>query len=167
MEEGQAAPSELSEFTMLNPVSKKAMYAGNVLTLAAFAAFAVASVALTRGTGWYDAVLYAMSAVVALLAIYMLASPPIFYKHYRYRMDEDCVEVRRGVIIRSHTLVPVERIHQVNVSKGPILRRFGLADVTITTAGGTVALQYLDEEIAERIASNLNERIVAMLRARG
>ena len=60
----------------------------------------------------------------------------------------------------------MERIHQVNVSKGPILRKYGLADVTITTAGGVATLQFLDEEIAEYIASNLNDKIVAMLRAR-
>ena len=80
--------------------------------------------------------------------------------------DDDCIEVRRGVIIRSHFLVPVERIHQVQVDKGPILRKFGLASVTVTTAGGIANLEYLDEPIAEDIAQNLNEKIIKMLKAR-
>ena len=71
-----------------------------------------------------------------------------------------------GVIIRSHFLVPVERIHQVQVDKGPILRKFGLASVTVTTAGGIANLEYLDEPIAEDIAQNLNEKIIKMLKAR-
>ncbi len=166
MEEEPVEPSELSEFRMLNPVSKKAMYMGNILMLAVMLVAGSVAVYMSKDSEWFTLVLSVFIAVAVVAAIYELASPSIFYNHYRYRMDEDCIEVRRGVIFHSHTLVPVERIHQVNVSKGPILRRYGLADVTITTAGGVVTLQFLEEEIAEHIASNLNEKIVAMLRAR-
>ncbi|MBR6204833.1 MAG: PH domain-containing protein [Candidatus Methanomethylophilaceae archaeon] len=158
--------ADLSEFRMLDPVSKKAMYIGNALTLLALSVVLAAPVVMIRGTGWFNLTLASAAALLALAAAYLFVSPSIFYKHYRYRMDEDCIEVRRGVIVHSHTMVPVERVHQVNVRKGPVLRRFGLADVTITTAGGTVTLQYLEEDIAESVASSLNDKIVAMLRAR-
>jgi len=166
MEEEPVEQPELSEFRMLNPVSKKAMYVGNALSLALMVVVGAVAVYMVKDSEWFTLVLSVYAVAIAAMAVYELASPSIFYRHYRYRMDEDCIEVRRGVIFHSHTLVPVERIHQVNVSKGPILRKFGLADVTITTAGGVVTLQYLEEEIAEHIASNLNEKIVAMLRAR-
>ena len=81
-------------------------------------------------------------------------------------MDDDCIEIRRGVIFHSHALVPVERVHQVQVTKGPILRKFGLANVTVTTAGGTASLQYLDDDLAEFVAENLNQKIIQMLKAR-
>ncbi len=166
MEEEPVEQPELSEFRMLDPVSKKAMYVGNILTLAVLLVAGSVAVYMSKDSEWFTLVLSVFALVAAAAAIYELASPSIFYKHYRYRMDEDCIEVRRGVIFHSHTLVPVERIHQVNVSKGPILRKFGLADVTITTAGGVATLQFLEEEVAEHIASNLNEKIVEMLRAR-
>ncbi len=166
MEEEPVEQPELSEFRMLNPVSKKAMYVGNALTFVVMLAVGSVAVYMARDSEWSALVLSLFVTVAVVMAVYEFASPSIFYKHYRYRMDEDCIEVRRGVIFHSHTLVPVERIHQVNVSKGPILRKFGLADVTITTAGGVVTLQFLEEEVAEYIASNLNEKIVEMLRAR-
>jgi hypothetical protein len=156
----------LAEFRMLNPVSKNAMYLGNCITLLACVAIVGAPTFFLRGTQWFPYALAISLAIVIALAAYLLLSPPIFYRHYRYRMDEDCIEIRKGVIIHSHILVPVERIHQVDVRRGPILRRYGLAGVTVTTAGGVVSIDYLEEEVAERIASNLNERIVAMLRAR-
>ena len=153
-------------FRTLDPVSKKAMYVGNALTMAAFAVFVAVSLYFSKGTEWLlpsAAVLVSLSAV---LALYLFLSPPVFYRHYRYRMDDDCIEVRSGVIICSHVLVPVERVHQVDVRKGPILRAYGLASVTVTTAGGSVSLQYLEEAIAEDIAAHLNEKVMSMLKAR-
>jgi membrane protein YdbS with pleckstrin-like domain len=81
-------------------------------------------------------------------------------------MDDDKVEIRRGIITITHSLVPIERIHQVQVAKGPINRMFGLANVNITTAGGIATMEYLDEEVAESIASKLNEYVVRLLKDR-
>ena len=155
---------DLTDFTMLNPVSKKAMYVLNIVFAAGIIVFAILiTFYVSEMTGLY---LIFMWAFAIALTVYVLAYPVIFYNHYRYRMDDDCIETRSGVIFHSHVLVPVERIHQVEVNKGPILRRFGLAQVTVTTAGGTVTLQYLDEPVAEYIVANLNEKIIKLLKAR-
>ena len=148
---------------MLNPVSKKAMYLGNILELL-FVLIVVVPISLfvPDAAGY----LVYIWVCVAVIAAYLLASPVVFYNHYRYRMDDDCIETRRGVIFHSHVLVPVERVHQVEVSKGPILRRYGLAKVTVTTAGGIAEMEYLDEPVAEYIADNLNEKIIRLLKAR-
>ena len=153
-------------FRTLDPVSKKAMYVGNALTLAIYAVFAVVSLHFSAGTQWFLPSAVLVASLAAILALYLLLSPPVFYRHYRYRMDDDCIEVRSGVIIRSHVLVPVERVHQVDVRKGPILRAFGLASVTVTTAGGSVSLQFLEEAVAEDLAAHLNEKVMSMLKAR-
>ena len=155
-----------SEFRQLNPVSKKAMYVKKAIVIAIFAVICIPIVIFADRVDYTLYVRIASIAVFAVVLIYCLVSPQIFYRYYRYRMDDDCIEVRRGVIIRSHFLVPVERVHQVQVDKGPILRKFGLASVTVTTAGGIANLEYLDEPIAEDIAQNLNEKIIKMLKAR-
>ena len=160
----EGAPVEsIEEFRMLDPVSRKAMYLGNMLELAIVILLVLPVTLFVPEAADY---LIYMWACVAAIAIYLLVRPVIFYNHYRYRMDDDCIETRRGVIFHAHVLVPVERIHQVEVSKGPILRRYGLAKVTVTTAGGTVTMEYLNEPIAEYIAANLNEKIIRLLKAR-
>ena len=153
-------------FRTLDPVSKKAMYAGNALAMVFFVVFAAVSAHLSSGTEWHRLSLAFLSVLGAALAVYLVLEPLVFYKHYRYRMDDDSIEVRSGVVFRSHVLVPVERVHQVDVRRGPILRAFGLASVTVTTAGGSASIRYLDEGTAEEIASTLNERIASMLKAR-
>ncbi len=105
-------------------------------------------------------------AFYVIIVLYLIIGPQIFYRRYRYRMDDDKVEIRRGIITITHSLVPIERIHQVQVAKGPINRMFGLANVNITTAGGIATMEYLDEEVAESIASKLNEYVVRLLKDR-
>lgn len=167
MEDGNEAAGgteNISEFTMLNPVSKKAMYLVNIIMLAFLVAACTAiTFFIPESQGIWGYVLWILAAIAI---IYLLLAPVIFYKYYRYRMDDDCIETRSGVIFRSHVLVPVERVHQVEVNKGPVLRKFGLAKVTVTTAGGVVTLEYLDEPVAEDIASHLNEKIIKLLKAR-
>ena len=105
-------------------------------------------------------------AIYILISLYLIIGPQIFYRRYRYRMDDDKVEIRRGIITITHSLVPIERIHQVEVAKGPINRMFGLANVIVTTAGGVATVEYLDEDVAESIASKLNEYVVRLLKDR-
>jgi hypothetical protein len=155
-------------YRRLLPVCKKAMYVRNIIVIAILAAMEGAGLYLvkTYQADTFDITATCAIAVLTIIIIYLLVSPQVFYRRYRYRIDDEKAEIRRGVITITHSLVPIERIHQVQVSKGPINRMFGLANVNITTAGGVSTLEYLDIETAESIASKLNECVVKMLKAR-
>ncbi|MDW5563349.1 MAG: PH domain-containing protein [Methanomassiliicoccus sp.] len=105
-------------------------------------------------------------AVLATVLVYMLAAPQVFYARYRYVITRDKVDVRYGVLVLRHILVPIERVHQVEVTRGPIDNMFGLGHVSITTAGGTAKIRYLEIDEAEKIADRLNELVGTMLRER-
>jgi hypothetical protein len=103
------------------------------------------------------------------MAIFILdftVVPVVFYARYRYNVGADRIDVLRGVLIIRHVVVPIERIHQVEVTRGPINNMFGLANVTITTAGGISSIEYLELDEAESIADKLNEKIVSILKER-
>ena len=150
-------------YRVLNPLCLRSMYLsraiGIVILAAVFYLMYVGIPELKWAGTW-------LAAIFIILLIYSAVGPFIFYKRYRYRMDEDKIEVRRGILYITHLLVPVERVHQVDVKVGPINRIFGLADVGITTAGGAVSLQFLEEDVAEGIATTLNDKIVCMLKER-
>jgi membrane protein YdbS with pleckstrin-like domain len=76
------------------------------------------------------------------------------------------VDVRYGIVILRHILVPIERVHQVEVSRGPVNNMLGLANVNIITAGGVATISYLELDEAEKIAERLNDLINRMLRDR-
>lgn len=115
---------------------------------------------------YYDFVQYAALAVLAVALIYIVAAPPVYYARYRYQITEDKVDVRYGILVIRHILVPIERVHQVEVSRGPIDTMLGLGDVTITTAGGDATINYLEIEEAEKVADLLNDLIGRMLQDR-
>ncbi len=144
------------------------MYAGNAIGIAAgLALLAFYYLFLERYvTDFATEIGMVLCVVISVYIAYLLVSPIVFFRRYRYRIDDDKVEIRRGVFVVSHTLVPIERIHQVEVSQGPINRHFGLADLTMTTAGGVVAIQYLEKPVAEDIAEKLNETVIGILKER-
>lgn len=114
----------------------------------------------------YGPVQYAALAVLAIALVYSIVAPPVYYTRYRYQITGDKIDVRYGILVIRHILVPIERVHQVEVSRGPIDTLLGLGDVTITTAGGEVTINYLEIEEAEKVADQLNNLIGRMLQDR-
>lgn len=150
-------------YRVLNHSCLKSMYLSRAIGIVIMAAVFYLIYIETLDTEWAARWL---AVIFVILLVYCAVGPFVFYKRYRYRMDEDKIEVRRGILYITHLLVPVERVHQVDVRVGPINRIFGLADVGITTAGGEVSLQFLEEDVAEGIATALNDKIVRMLKER-
>ena len=84
--------------------------------------------------------------------------PTIDYRHHSYCVDERGIEIRHGVFWRSVENVPRSRVQHIDVSQGPLERRFGLGKLSIYTAGteyALVALRGLTHERALRIRDHL------------
>lgn len=94
-----------------------------------------------------------------ILLFNMLFSPYFRFHRYRYHIDEECIDIKEGYLWVKHHVVPIERLHKLQTEKGPIDQIFKVAKVKVTTAGGDVTIRFLDEEIAERIAENLKDRV--------
>ena len=155
-------------YRCLEPESKRSMYLGNAVTMVISAAIVLLIV--MYGGSWlgdyYDIACIGLYVLLAVIVVYGLVEPQITYMRYRYRMDDDKIEVRWGIVYITHEMVPIERVHQVDVSEGPINRMYGLANVNITTAGGVVTIEYLKSDVAEAIASKLNEKVIKLLKER-
>ena len=153
-------------YKFLNPKAKLAMYFKNMIAIVILVAADVVLFFLREDLEMEIAVWYAITAIIAAIALILLIWPAIFYKHYRYIVDTEKVDVQRGVLFISRTVVPIERIHQVQVKRGPISNYLGLADVIITTAGGAASIQYLDYDIAQSVADYLNDTVNKIIRDR-
>lgn len=105
----------------------------------------------------FGVVILAVCWLLALL--YIIAAPHVRYERYRYCIDEEAIRVRSGLFWVSESIVPIERLHKLEVSQGPVDRRFGLANVQVTTAGGDVSIKFLTIEKAEEIAETLKKKI--------
>ena len=57
------------------------------------------------------------------------------YRHWGYDMGKGQLRVVRGYMLYRDTIVPFGRIQHIDVDQGPIDRRYGLAKLTVHTAG--------------------------------
>lgn len=97
------------------------------------------------------------AVLLAASAMWTLLIPEIRWRRWRYAIDEREIDLQRGAIIISRTLVPAKRVQHVDTRQGPILRYYGLADVTISTAATTHRIPALDEETADQVRDRISK----------
>lgn len=136
-----AQPTSLisPEFRSVDPRNIDAeVTSGLIFSAAAACGALVGTIVLffSVGLGW---ILYASAAgaflVVALLVIAALYWPRIEHRHMSYRIDEEGLEIRRGVFWRHQNTVPLGRVQHADVSQGPLQRMFGVGTLVVHTAG--------------------------------
>lgn len=95
----------------------------------------------------------------AIFAAVFAFIPRLRFRRYKYLIAQDRIEIIKGVFFVTKTIVPVDRIHQIDIEKGPLDRAVGVAKVIVTTAGSAVSLRFLEPERAEKLAAFLNDSV--------
>lgn len=75
-----------------------------------------------------------IAVVVAAFVIIVL--PKIRYERWRWGVTDEFLEIAKGIVWRRRTVIPFIRVQNTDTRQGPIMRAFGLADVTVSTAAG-------------------------------
>ena len=88
------------------------------------------------GTGllWYG-LAGGAALVVTLLFVAAWFWPPLAHRYASWRLDDEGLEIRRGVLWRHQITIPLGRVQHADVSQGPFQRMFELGTLTIHTAG--------------------------------
>ncbi|MFD2841499.1 PH domain-containing protein [Populibacterium corticicola] len=89
-----------------------------------------------------------------LLALCLLGIPFDYFevKNLHFMVREDEILVRRGALSRSTTAMPYGRIQRVDTEEGPIDRRYGLAQITFSSAGaGDLTIDGLPAQRAQAL----------------
>ena len=69
--------------------------------------------------------------------IYWAWYAPRYKEFHTLELSETGVQSKRGIVFRSQTNVPLDRITDVAVHQGPLMRYFGVYKVTVESAGQT------------------------------
>ena len=99
------------------------------------------------------------TVILVIVTILVVISPVFRFHRYRYKIDDECIDIVEGYIFVERNIVPIERLHKLQIQRGPFDKICKVAKVVVTTAGGDVVIRFLDEEKAEKIAENLKSRI--------
>jgi uncharacterized protein len=82
--------------------------------------------------------------------------PTMKWKRWRYEVREQEVEIQHGIFVVKRTLVPMVRVQHVDTRQGPLLRKYSLATVTISTAATLHEIPALDMHEAEEMRLSIS-----------
>lgn len=123
-----------------------------IFLLVAAGLFVIA--ALTPFPVWIPIIYVCLALIFTYIIVWW--APMIRWYRWRYEVSEDEMDLLHGIWWTERTLVPMVRVQHVDTEQGPLLRRYGLATVKVSTAGGSheiPALLMVDAEILrDRIA---------------
>ncbi|GAE25009.1 hypothetical protein JCM9140_978 [Halalkalibacter wakoensis JCM 9140] len=104
---------------------------------------------------WILWILLASYFVYVLVTVFMI--PPIRWKRWRYDVLENEIDLQRGVFIVERTLIPMTRVQHVDTVQGPLLRKYKLAAVSISTAATVHQIPSLTVEVADELRDRIAE----------
>lgn len=150
------------EYEKLNKKAIYCMFFGTLVGIAIFLGIAVAiyfGASSEMPTDTLDIVTKVLIGIIVVAIIYLFVSPIIRYNRYKYKINDEEVDIIEGLWFITRTIVPIERLHKITLQRGPIDNIFGLSKVIITTAGGDAVIRFLENEKAEKIAESLKNKI--------
>lgn len=105
---------------------------------------------------------YALLSAAALL-IMLIVGLFIYWRRFEYRVGLNEIRIDSGLLSRTQRSIPYDRIHDVEISQGPVARMFGLAKVKFETGGSAAAKE--DEGALQAIALERAQQIRDLVRA--
>lgn len=96
----------------------------------------------------------------AVVSVAQVSVVPVWrYRVHRWEVTSTAIYTRSGWLVREQRIAPLSRVQTVDSQRGPVMRLFGLASITVTTASaaGPITIECLDSEVAEQVVAELTE----------
>lgn len=115
---------------------------------------AVAYVLVPGVPGWVGLVVLLLAL---LAAVHVLVMPRIRFRVHRWEVSDTAVHTREGWVGRQSRIAPISRVQTVDSRQGAVMRMFGLASITVTTASaaGPITIDCLDDAVAREVVARL------------
>ena len=108
---------------------------------------------ITLNVNLLTAVITSLSIVIPFIAIVTFAAfwIPKFYLSLSYLLTESDIIIERGVWWKHKSIVPYNRVTNIEVLQGPLSRLYGLGKVSIQTAGFSAGGSSGSAKVAEAV----------------
>ena len=99
-----------------------------------------------------------IDTVILVLATLVYVYQGAAYKRFSYAMNDYGLYINQGVIWQRKIIVPRNRVQHTDVTQGPLMRKYDLAELTVHTAGtrnASVKLPGIKHDLAEELRESL------------
>ncbi len=85
--------------------------------------------------------------------------PQLRYRVHRWEVTSSAIYTRSGWLSLEQRIAPLSRVQTVDSERGPLMRMFKLASITVTTASaaGPLTIECLNTDVADRVVADLTE----------
>ncbi|MEI5583881.1 MULTISPECIES: PH domain-containing protein [unclassified Agromyces] len=96
-------------------------------------------------------------AGLAVVIVLVIGGFHLAWRMHTFRVTSEALEVRSGILFRSHRSARLDRVQGINVNRPLFARLFGTAKLDVSVAGqsGNVDLSYLGSAQADRLRADL------------
>lgn len=131
---------------------------GILETLAVAIVACVASLILTAKFD-FPLFIYYIAVIIVVLAgiLFVWIFPNIRWKIWRYEVREQEIEIQSGLFIVTRTLIPMVRVQHVDTGQGPILKKYDLSNISISSAATTHTIPMLVTTDADELRAKISE----------
>ena len=102
--------------------------------------------------------------VIGVISLIGIAFEPRRVRSIGYRLREDDLVFKRGIMFQRQVAVPYGRMQLVDITRGPVARALGLADLKFVTAAAATAVTVPGLPMEE--ADRLRDELVALAETR-
>lgn len=97
---------------------------------------------------WLTVILIILTIIAVVNKIIDLILPIFRYRNWRYYADESYLYLKYGALFETRIIVPMTKIQSVKTEQGPLLRKYNLYTVTVTTMGDSHSITGLPKDVA-------------------
>ncbi|MCW1239958.1 MULTISPECIES: PH domain-containing protein [Bacillus] len=77
------------------------------------------------------------------------------YRIWRYKINETSIQIQKGILFKRKILIPMGKVQHIDAKQGPILKRYHLYTLMLSTAAGSHHIPGLAEETADSIRKEI------------
>ncbi|EHJ06830.1 PH domain-containing protein [Staphylococcus simiae] len=153
----------MKEINFMAPNAKKVMRLGALLIWVTLITIVLIAFNLLNGYLWHimsNRIVIILSIILWLLImiVMLLIMPNYRYHYFRYIIDEDEIRIRRGIFFVKENIIPYFRIQNIDIKEGLLMRRYQLATLTLSTAGGNSHIELIKNKQAQILKQVINEK---------
>ena len=112
------------------------------------------AVVVPWGPWWAGWGIVGVALAAVILAVIIL--PPIRYRVFWYAISTTEIDVQHGIIFVKRSVVPMHRVQNLRTERGPMADHYGMTNLKIKTAAGSVNISGLGRREADELCDRIS-----------
>lgn len=100
---------------------------------------------------WAGWILYGLVGLTAAGMIWAVFRIYLLHKHWRYGMNADFLYIKSGALKEEYKVIPMTKVQSVSTSEGPLLKKYDLSSVEVSTIGRMHVIPALPKADAQKL----------------